>query len=144
MKPRSARADSAPAPGEILAWHGSPHRFGRFDFSRLEDGLGAFFSATREHAAHWGEPKAHRLRFANLLRVRQGREYAEKLAPREGEHSPADVRCRLRREGYDGVCIEYDGGAVDYVALVPSAIDPPPSTPPSTVRRRTGKSMRRC
>lgn len=127
MKPRPPSANPAPEVREILAWHGSPHRFRRFDFSRLEDGLGVFFAAKREHAAHWGAPVAHRLRFANLLGVRQGRDYAEKLSPRNGETDGRDVRRRLLREGYDGVRIEYDGGAVDYVALAPAAIDPPPS-----------------
>ncbi len=102
---------------EIVAWHGSPHEFREFDFSRLRDDLGVFFAENREHAGRYGTAKMYRLTFRNLLCVRQGREYAETLARRPGERSGRDVRRRIVQAGYDGVRIAYDGGAVDYVAF---------------------------
>ena len=91
---------------EFVVWHGSPHDFGKFDFSRLRDGLGVFFAESRAQAESHGLAKEYRLTFRNLLRVRQGREYVETLAMRPGEKSGRDVRRRLLKAGYDGVCIE--------------------------------------
>lgn len=31
----------------FIAWHGSPYTFDRFDFSKLRDGLGVFFTADK-------------------------------------------------------------------------------------------------
>lgn len=101
----------------FFAWHGSPNTFDRFDLARLRDDLGVFFAEKKEHAERYGEARKYQLAFKNLLRVRQGREYVEKLAMRDGEKCGRDVRRRLMREGYDGVRIEYDGGAVDYVVF---------------------------
>jgi hypothetical protein len=101
----------------FIAWHGSPYTFDRFDFSKLRDGLGVFFTADKPQAEYHGRARQYRLTFRKTLRVHQGEEYAKWLARREGETS-RDVRRRLMRDGYDGVRIEYDGGVVDYV--VPS------------------------
>ena len=102
---------------DFVAWHGSPHDFGKFDFSRLRDDLGVFFAEDKEHAERYGYAREYCLSFKNLLRVRQGREYAETLSLRPGERGGLDVRRRLLKAGHDGVRIEYDGGAVDYVAF---------------------------
>ena len=101
----------------VVAWHGSPREFESFDYAKLRDDLGAFFAKKRDHAERYGKAQKYRLTFRNLLRVRQGQEYAKKVAMREGEKSGWDVRRRLMRDGYDGIRIEYDGGAVDYVAF---------------------------
>mgnify|MGYP007070236356 CR=1 FL=1 len=106
----------------FIAWHGSPYTFDRFDFSKLRDGLGVFFAADKAQAEYHGTARQYRLTFRNILRVHQGEEYAKWLARREGE-TARDVRRRLVREGYDGVRIEYDGGAVDYVAFGNGSIE---------------------
>lgn len=108
----------------VVAWHGSPHKFDRFDFSRLRDSLGVFFSEKKEHAEQYGTARKYRLTFSNLLCVRQGQEYAEHVSMRDGENCGCDVHRRLLASGYDGVRIEYDGGAVDYVAFVEDVIKP--------------------
>lgn len=46
-----------------------------------------------------------------------GEEYAKLIVKRGGEKTSRDVRRRLMRDGHDGVCIEYDGGVVDYIAF---------------------------
>lgn len=102
---------------EVVVWHGSPCDFRKFDFARLRDDLGIFFAEKRAHAERYGTARRYRLAFRNLLRVRQGREYAEAVAMRSNERCGRDVRRRLVKAGYDGVRIEYDGGAVDYVAF---------------------------
>lgn len=99
----------------FIAWHGSPCTFDRFDFSKLRDGLGVFFTADKPQAGYHGRARQYRLTFRNILRIHQG-EYAKWLARREGEIS-CDVRRRLMRDGYDGVRVEYDGDVVDYVAF---------------------------
>ncbi len=64
-----------------------------------------------------GMVRQYRLSFRNLLRVHQGEEYAKWIARRKGE-TCRDVRRRLVKAGYDGICVEYhDGGAVEYVAF---------------------------
>ena len=108
----------------VVAWHGSPHKFDRFDFSRLRDSLGVFFSEKKEHAEQYGTARKYRLTFSNLLCVRQGQEYAEHVSMRDNEKCGRDVRRRLVKAGYSGVRIEYDGGAVDYVAFVEDVIKP--------------------
>ena len=109
----------------FIAWHGSPRTFDRFDYSKLRDALGVFFTASRESAEYYarrggrflnGMVRQYRLSFRNVLRVHQGEEYAKWIARREGE-TYRDVRRRLVKAGYDGVRIEYDGGVVDYVAF---------------------------
>lgn len=65
-----------------------------------------------------GTVRQYCLFFRNVLRVRQGEEYAEWIVRRDGEKTSRDVRRQLMRDGYDGMRIEYDGGVVDYV--VPS------------------------
>ena len=123
--------------------HGSPHEFVRFDFSKLRDGLGVFFTESREAAEYYarrggrcpgGVVRRYRLTFRNVLRVRQGEEYTKWLARREGEKTERDVRnipqpkavreadalagVRLIKAGYDGIRVEFhDGGAVEYVAF---------------------------
>ena len=97
--------------------HGSPQEFDRFDFSKLRDGLGVFFATNKEQAECHGIARQYRLSFRNLLCVKQGKEYVAWLVKRDGEKTERDVRRRLIRDGYDGVRIEYDGGAVDYVAF---------------------------
>ena len=99
------------------AWHGSPHEFVRFDFTKLRDGLGVFFAADKTQAEHYGVARQYRLSFRNLLCVKQGKEYVAWLTRREREKTERDVRRRLMRDGYDGIRIEYDGGVVDYVAF---------------------------
>ena len=101
----------------FIAWHGSPRTFDRFDFSKLRDALGVFFTESRMAAEYHGMARQYRLTFRYLLRVHQGEEYARWVARRECEKSERDVRWRLMAAGYDGVCIEYDGGMVDYVAF---------------------------
>lgn len=108
----------------FIAWHASPHTFTRFDFSKLRDDLGAFFSAEKKQAEHYGLARPYCLTFKNLLCVHRGKEYAEWLLKRDGEQTGRDVRRRLIRDGYDGVRIEYDGGAVDYVAFSNRSIKP--------------------
>ena len=110
----------------FIAWHGSPCSFSRFDFSKLRDVLGVFFAAEKSQAGHYGLARPYCLTFKNLLCVRQGREYAKWLLKRNGEQTGRDVRRRLIRGGYDGVRIEYDGGAVDYVAFSNRSIKPIP------------------
>lgn len=110
----------------FVAWHGSTHEFQRFDFNRLRDDLGVFFAERREHAEQYGTTKRYRLAFKNLLRVRQGREYAETIAMRSNERCGRDVRRRLVKAGYDGIRIEYIGDAVDYVAFSNRSITPMP------------------
>ena len=112
----------------INKWHGSTHTFDRFDFSKLRDALGVFFTESREQAEYYarrvGGPRGdalsarrYRLSFRNVLRVRQGEEYAKWVARREGE-TERDVRRRLVKAGYDGIRVEFhDGGAVEYVAF---------------------------
>lgn len=46
------------------------------------------------------------------------------LWKRDGEKTEQDVRRRLMRDGYDGIRIEYDGGAIDYVAFSNRSITP--------------------
>lgn len=108
----------------ILSWHGSPHEFARFDFSKLRDGIGVFFAADKLRAEYHGIARQYRLSFRNLLCVKQGKEYVAWLARREGEKTGRDVRRRLIKAGYDGVRIEYDGGVVDYVAFSNRSINP--------------------
>lgn len=108
----------------FIAWHGSPHEFACFDFSKLRDGLGVFFAADMKHAEYHGIARQYRLSFRNLLCVKQGKEYVAWLARREGEKTGRDVRRRLIKAGYDGVRIEYDGGVVDYVAFSNRSINP--------------------
>lgn len=108
----------------VVACHGSPHKFDRFDFSRLRDSLGVFFSEKQEHAEQYGTASKYRLTFSNLLCVRQGQEYAEHVVMRDNEKCGRDVRRRLVNAGYDGVRIEYDGGAVDYVVFSNRSITP--------------------
>ena len=73
--------------------------------------------------------RQYRLTFRNVLRVRQGEEYAKWVARREGV-TERDVRGRAGARpslaGYDGIRIEY-GGAVDYVAFSNRSIHPPRS-----------------
>ncbi len=117
----------------FIAWHGSPHAFDRFNFSKLRDTLGVFFTESREAATHYarrggrfpnGMVRQYRLSFRNVLRVHQGEEYARCIARREGE-TYRDVRRRLIKAGYDGVRVEYhDGGAVEYVAFSNRNIKP--------------------
>lgn len=38
----------------FIAWHGSPYTFDRFDFSKLRDGLGVFFTADKPHRHYIG------------------------------------------------------------------------------------------
>lgn len=106
-------------------WHGSSYTFDRFDYSKLRDALGVFFTESREAAEYYarrggrfpnGMVRQYRLSFRNVLRVHQGEEYARCIARREGE-TYRDVRRRLIKAGYDGVRIEYDGGVVEYVAF---------------------------
>ena len=108
----------------FIAWHGSPHGFDRFDFSKLRGGLGVFFATDKEQAECHGKARQYCLEFRNILRVHQGKEYVDWLLKRAGEKTERDVRRRLIRNGYDGVCIEYDGGAVDYVAFSNRSIIP--------------------
>ena len=110
----------------FIAWHGSPHAFDRFNFSKLRDSLGAFFTESRGAAEYYarrggrspnGMVRQYRLSFRNVLRVHQGEEYAKWVARREGE-TCYDVRRRLVKAGYDGIRVEYhDGSAVEYVAF---------------------------
>ncbi len=106
-------------------WHGSPHAFDRFNFSKLRDSLGVFFTESRGAAEYYarrsgrspnGMVRQYRLSFRNVLRVHQGEEYAKWVARRDCE-TYRDVRRRLVKAGYDGVRIEYDGGVVEYVAF---------------------------
>ena len=61
--------------------------------------------------------RRYRLTFRNVLRVRQGEEYAKWIVNRDGETS-RDVRRRLIKAGYDGIRVEFhDGSAVEYVAF---------------------------
>ena len=117
---------------EFVAWHGSPYPFDRFDFSKLRDTFGVFFTESRESAEYYarrggrflnGMVRQYRLSFRNVLRVHQGEEYARCVARRSGE-TYRDVRRRLMRAGYDGVCIVYHGGVVDYVAFSNRNIKP--------------------
>ena len=108
----------------FIAWHGSPHEFHRFDLSKLRDALGVFFAADKSQAEYHGKVRQYRLTFKNVLRVHQGKEYVDWLWKRDGENTERDVRRRLMRDGYDGVCIEYDGGAVYYVAFSSRSITP--------------------
>ena len=108
----------------FIAWHGSPQTFDRFDFSKLRDALGVFFTESREAAENYGTTRQYRLTFRNILRVHQGREYVDWLWKRDGEKTERDVRRRLMRDGYDGVRIEYCGGAIDYVAFSNRNISP--------------------
>lgn len=82
----------------FIAWHGSPCEFARFDFSKLRDALGVFFTANREAAEYYGTARQYRLSFRNLLRVRQGAEYARWVAKREGE-TDCDVRRLVKVRG---------------------------------------------
>lgn len=116
----------------FIAWHGSPRTFDCFDFSKLRDALGVFFTESREAAEYYARRggrspncmvRQYRLSFRNVLRVHQGEEYAKWVARREGE-TYRDVRRRLMRAGYDGVCIVYHGGVVDYVAFSNRNIKP--------------------
>lgn len=116
----------------VVAWHGSPHTFDRFDFSKLRDTLGVFFTESREAATYYarrggrfpnGMVRQYRLSFRNVSRVHQGEEYARCVARREGE-TYRDVRRRIIKAGYDGVRIEYDGGVVEYVAFSNRSIIP--------------------
>lgn len=100
---------------DFIAWHGSPYTFDRFDFSKLRDCLGVFFTESREAAeyyARWngrfpnGAVRQDCLTFRNVLRVRQGEEYAKWIVRRDGEKTSRDVRRRLMCDGYDGVRIE--------------------------------------
>ena len=110
----------------VVAWHGSPHTFDRFDFSKLRDTLGVFFTESREAATYYarrggrflnGMVRQYRLSFRNVLRVHQGEAYARWVARCEGE-TCRDVRRRIIKAGYDGIRVEYhDGGAVEYVAF---------------------------
>lgn len=111
---------------EFVAWHESMHEFKKFNFARLRDNLGVFFAEKREHAERYGTTKRYRLAFKNLLCVRQGREYAETVSMRSDEKCGCDVRRRLIKAGYDGIRIEYSGGAVDYVAFSNRSIKPMP------------------
>ena len=107
-------------------WHGSSYTFDRFDYSKLRDALGVFFTESRESAEYYaqrggrflnGMVRQYRLSFRNVLQVHQGEEYARCIARRDGE-TYRDVRRRLVKAGYDGVRVEYhDGGAVEYVAF---------------------------
>ena len=111
---------------EFIAWHGSPCTFDRFDFSKLRDALGVFFTESREAAEYYarrggrspnGMARQYCLSFRNVLRVHQGEEYARWVARREGE-TCRDVRRRIIKVGYDGIRVEYhDGGAVEFVAF---------------------------
>lgn len=122
----------------VVAWHGSPHKFDRFDFSKLRDSLGVFFSEKQEHAEQYGSARKYWLTFGNLLRVRQGREYAEHVSMRGGTNCGRDVRRRLLAAGYDGVHIEYDGGAVEYVAFSNRNIMPITTAKRHTMRGKSG------
>ena len=117
----------------FIAWHGSPRTFDCFDFSKLRDALGVFYTESREAAEYYarrggrspnGMVRQYRLSFRNVLRVHQGEENARCVARREGE-TYRDVRRRLIKAGYDGVRVEYhDGGAVEYVAFSNRNIKP--------------------
>ena len=107
-------------------WHGSSHAFDRFNFSKLRDSLGVFFTESRGTAEYYarrggrspnGMVRQYRLSFRNVLRVHQGEEYAKWVTRHEGE-TYRDVRRRLIKAGYDGIRVEYhDGCAVEYVAF---------------------------
>ena len=107
-------------------WHGSSHAFDRFNFSKLRDSLGVFFTESRGTAEYYarrggrspnGMVRQYRLSFRNVLRVHQGEEYAKWIVRREGE-TYRDVRRWLIKAGYDGIRVEYhDGSAVEYVAF---------------------------
>ena len=106
-------------------WHGSPYTFDRFDFSKLRDALGVFFTESRESAAYYarrggrfpnGMARQYRLTFRNVLRVHQGEEYEKWVARREGETS-CDVRRRLIKSGFDGIRLKHHNGLVEYVAF---------------------------
>lgn len=73
------------------------------------------FSRTRGRAS-LPCARRYRLSFRNVLRVRQGEEYARLVANREGE-TERDVRRRLVKAGYDGIRMEYHDGLVEYVAF---------------------------
>ena len=107
------------------ARHGSAQTFDRFDFSKLRDALGVFFTESREAAEYYarregrfpdGTVRQYRLTFRNVLRVHQGEEYAKWVARRDGE-TCRDVRRRLVKAGYDGIRVEYHDGLVEYVAF---------------------------
>lgn len=100
----------------FFAWHGSPHTFDRFDFLKLRDTLGVFFTESRESAEYYGAARQYRLVFQNILRVHQGEEYAKLVARRDGETS-RDVRQRLINAGHDGIRLEYHNGQVEYIAF---------------------------
>ena len=117
----------------FIAWHGSPYMFDRFDFSKLRDGLGVFFTESREAAEYYarrdgrfpnGTVRQYRLTFRNVLRVHQGEEYAEWIVKRDGEKTSRDVRRRLIKAGYDGIRVEYHDGLVEYVAFSNRDITP--------------------
>lgn len=112
--------------GDFIAWHVSPYTFDRFDFSKLRDGLGVFVMENREaeeYYARWngrfpnGAVRQDCLTFRNVLRVRQGEEYAKCVARRDGEKTSRDVRRRLIKAGYDGIRVEYHDGLVEHVAF---------------------------
>lgn len=112
--------------GDFIAWHGSPYTFDRFDFSKLRDGLGVFFAESRETAEYYaqrngrfsnGTVRQYCLFIRNVLRVRQGEEYAEWIVRRDSEKTSRDVRWRLIKAGYDGIRVEYHDGLVEHVAF---------------------------
>ena len=100
----------------FFAWHGSPHVFDRFDFSKLRDALGVFFTNSKESAEYYGSARQYCLIFRNVLHVHQGEEYVRWIANRDGEKS-RDVRLRLINAGHDGIRMEYHNGMVEYVAF---------------------------
>lgn len=65
---------------QFIVWHGSPRTFDRFDFLKLRDALGVFFTESRESAAYYarrggrspdGMVRQYRLSFRNVLRVQE-------------------------------------------------------------------------
>ena len=100
----------------FFAWHCSPHTFDCFNFLKLRDTLGVFFTESRESAEYYGAARQYRLVFQNILRVHQGEEYVKLVARRDGETS-RDVRQRLINAGHDGIRLEYHNGQVEYIAF---------------------------
>ena len=56
---------------QFIVWHGSPRTFDRFDFLKLRDALGVFFTESREASEYYGMARQYRLSFRNVLRVQE-------------------------------------------------------------------------
>ena len=108
---------------EVTVYHGSKNNFEEFDFSRLKDELGVFFSKNEGGASQYGNATAYTLSPKKTLVVHQGEEYRRIMLTGETD---AEKRARFLKEGYDTIKLVYSkpggGETVEWVALTTDVI----------------------